>query len=120
MSLTGAGTVHRTRPIAPASTSSTTGAGSRTRFDSRVSRGPRLPTSWRSRGAGSATIRGRLRCPGTVRRRRPALRHQREHLPLARREVVERTLRAPRAHEPGDDRGVHDAFALADALEGVD
>ena len=50
---------------------------------------------------------------------RPALRHQREHLALARREHVERVVHAPRGHELPHERRVDRGAALHDALERV-
>ena len=49
-----------------------------------------------------------------------ALGHQREHLALALGELVERPLRAPRAHQPRHDRRVDHALALVDPAQRVD
>ena len=46
---------------------------------------------------------------------RAALRHEPQHLALARRELVERVVRAPAADELGDDGGIERRSALGDA-----
>ena len=65
---------------------------------------------------------GRLGDPQRVRdtRVRAALGHQREHLPLARRQDVERVAHAARGNELLDERGIDDRGALDDPLERVD
>ena len=49
-----------------------------------------------------------------------ALGDEREYLVLASGEFVEGSLCSPPRHQPGNDRGVYDAFALGDAMQRVE